>query len=269
MNNTFLFKRASVLLLILASSVSYSWKVEEKEIDFTEFQESLKEKIPEPVKASNAVSKPIATKKLLKKAVPLTLEEQTLIEYEKAYEVLNKGDQKLAEIQFLKILQKNPMQHLTRSELGSLYIKLGQIEQADLLIKEGLKMAPLEVSFLQLGAIIHELKNEYKEALSYLLMVPQEHQFNINYISHLATVYFELNKAELAKAQYMRLVQMEPSNNKWWLGLSLSLDLLSDKNRALQSYKKTQSLGGFDPSVMDYIHQRILSLNQDDSKREA
>ncbi len=213
---------------------------------------------------TNALPSPLAKvieEPIFEKTQPkLTDDEEIMVDYRRAMEHISHGETVLAQKFLMGILNQAPNHHLARTELATLYIKQNQLELAEETLLEGLRIAENNADFLRLMAMVHDKRQEPEKALSLLVKVKDSRKQDKNYVAFLGHIYQETGHFALARQQYYRLLQEEPSNPLWLLGVSIALDSEGQRDAALEGYQRLQQEGKVDPSVLEYINVRIKAL---------
>lgn len=186
-------------------------------------------------------------------------EEQATLNYIQALEFINNGIDDKAEELFLNNLTASPNHIASRVELANLYLKVNQDLDAEQLVNEGLKLQN-HPELLKLMAIIMERRGDLNIALDYLNKIPPQHKNDKNTVVLLGHIYQRTGHFGLAKNQYERLMEADPNNPLWLLGVTMAIDGEGKKSEALKGYLKLQSSPTLDSSVQQYISQRIASL---------
>ncbi|MGY0562117.1 MAG: hypothetical protein ACW7DQ_01495 [Paraglaciecola chathamensis] len=63
-----------------------------------------------------------------------------------------------------------------------------------------------------------------------------------------------------AQQDYQKLVNAEPQQAKWWLGLGIAQDSSGDKTQAIVSYQKADNEQQLTPQVITFVRQRLNDL---------
>lgn len=195
-----------------------------------------------------------------KKDASLSIEEQALTDLRRAQGLIKNREYAEAEKILIFILNRTPSHHATRSELASLYFKEDQLDDAENILLEGLKYDENNSDFLKVMAMIHDKRDEPDKALSLLVKVKESKKQDPSYIAFLGHIYQQTGQYGLARQQYFRLLQMDPKNSMWLLGVSIALDAEGQKDAALEGYNRLTHEGNIDPKILKYVQERINVL---------
>lgn len=249
---------------------AYAWMVADKIVELPKGLEqpeklpSLPERVHPPLSHENSVAAhlnhssdmPIFEKTQAK----LNEDEEALRDYQFAKQYIRNGEIFLAQQLLLKILDQIPSHVDTRIELANLHLKQNQLKDAEEILTEGLRLNESNSDFLRLMAVIHDRKEEPEKALALLIKVKDSHKQDKSYMAFLGHIYQETGHYALARQQYFRLLQMEPKNPLWLLGVSIALEAEGQKEAALEGYQRLASEGNVDPNILKYVQERIKIL---------
>jgi len=200
------------------------------------------------------------TSSFSKKDASLSSEEDAMNNLRRAQLLIKKRDYPQAEKYLINTLNRVPNHHASRVELASLYLKENQLEESENLLLEGFKYDENNADFLRLMAMIHDKKEEPEKALALLVKVKESRRQDTNYIAFLGHIYQEMGQYGLARQQYYRLLQLEPRNSMWLLGVSIALDAEGQKEAALEGYHRLAREGNIEPKILQYVQTRINNL---------
>lgn len=195
-----------------------------------------------------------------KKNTELTSTEKVQGNYWRAVDCLNNQEPVEAENLLLSNLNILPKHHPSRSELATLYLKNEQLAEAEEILKTGLRLDPKETSFLKLMAVLEEKKGDPEKALGFLVKVKDYRVQDKNYVALLGHLYQETGNYGLARSQYLRLIEAEPNNPVWLLGVTVSWDAEGNRKEALAGYHRLDKGGKLDPKILSYVRERIKAL---------
>lgn len=167
-----------------------------------------------------------------------------------------------AEKIFIDILKDYPPHTLSRVQLSKLAILHNDYQKAEKWLTDHPDYFSNHPAYLQTLALIYERTGKKQEALKILEQVPTEHRKNVAFYSLLASLYQQTGNHVLAQRYYNGLLNREPNNMTWLLGLSISLDSGGEKKMALSYYKKILEQGGLDPKVLSFVKVRFDQLSK-------
>ena len=77
-----------------------------------------------------------------------------------------------------------------------------------------------------------------------------------------AALYQKVGQYQSAALLYQALLQSKPESSRYWLGLAISYDKLSDNTAALHAYRRAAQTNDLSATVMVFVKQRIHHLLQ-------
>ncbi len=190
----------------------------------------------------------------------LTSSEKTSSEYRRALQCLQRGEESQAESVLISIVNRMPAFHTARQELAALYLRQNELDDSEAVLLDGLKLKSNHAGFLRLLAMIHDRREDPQKALALLVKVPEKRKSDKAYVAFLAHVYQQMGQYNLARQQYFRLLQAEPRNPLWLLGISIAMDSEGQHDEALEGYQRLIAGGNVDASILQYAKGRIKFL---------
>ena len=187
-------------------------------------------------------------------------EEEALYDFRRALVHINRRQDKEAELLLTAVIERLPTHHAARTELATLFYNRGDFEQTEEIVTEGLKLDESHPDFLRLMAMVHDIRGEPDRALSLLVRVKDSGKQDKNYIAFLGYIYQQTGQFSLARQQYFRLLQVEPNNSNWLLGVTVALDSEGQREAALEGYQRITKQGGIDANIIKYAEERISAL---------
>jgi len=226
----------------------------------------VRSEVSEPFKpVSDAVEEkeataPVEKSRLAIKRRQLSAEElvqQKMSQAEQAIEN-NKADK--AEALFEEILLLKPEQKEARKQLAALWFGRQAYQGAINLLAQGLALAPKDTDFRLMKARLYLAQGNKEQAYQVLAVMPDT--VNSEYQLALANTAQQLGKFDAAIGAYKILLQMQPQNSRWWLGLAVAHDSHGEFSKAVQSYRSAIGQGGLSDSAANFARQRVTELGE-------
>ncbi|MBP6103635.1 MAG: tetratricopeptide repeat protein [Gammaproteobacteria bacterium] len=195
-----------------------------------------------------------------KRPAQLSVAEEMNVDYKRALYHYAKGNDVKAEPLFLRVLSERLDYHPARVALATLYLQQKKLDLAQNLLLEGLLLDEYHPDFLRLVAYIHDRRQAPEKALELLTKVRNHQRQDKHYISFLGYIYQKTGHYDLARQQYFRLLEKEPYDPAWLLGLSIALESEGERESALEGYKRLSDKMGVDPNIVKYAKERMLAL---------
>lgn len=199
---------------------------------------------------------------LEKKISSLTPKDIANKRYNAALKQIELGLHAEAEKIFLDILNDYPPHTLSRVQLSKLSILNNDYKKAEKWLTDHPDYFSTHPAYLQTLALIYERTGKKQEALKVLEQMPAEHRKNVEFYSLLASLYQQTGNHVLAQRYYTGLLNRDPNNTTWLLGLSISLDSGGERKTALSHYKKILEKGGLDPKILSFVKSRVVQLSK-------
>ena len=155
-------------------------------------------------------------------------------------------------------LQANPDNVVAQDVLAHAYVKLGQVEDAMPHFRAAVAINPLDPDGnLNLGAYEQRRNNlpaaieQYKKVLAMTANTPkQDAQTRQQAFSNLAFAYHDLKDYAQARANFQHAVDIDPDDERSWIGIGLMAQKLGDLTAAIQAYNNSVELA---PSDFGYL----------------
>ncbi len=155
-------------------------------------------------------------------------------------------------------LQANPNNVVAQDVLAHAYVKLGQVEDAMPHFRAAVAINPLDPDGnLNLGAYEQRRNNlpaaieQYKKVLAMTANTPkQDAQTRQQAFSNMAFAYHDLKDYAQARANFQHAVEIDPGDERSWIGIGLMAQKLGDLSGAIQAYNNSVELA---PSDFGYL----------------
>lgn len=143
--------------------------------------------------------------------------------------------------------------------LFRLYLQLDEPDMAEQLLAHSSQLPFLTA--IELGAQLKVQQGNLIGAVTMLETTTPKYEES-SYYALLAGLYQKMGRFREAVGHYRQLLNNEPEQGTYWLGLAVSLDSLQDYQDALVAFQRTSDIGRFDGDVQQYIEQRIRILSR-------
>lgn len=148
-----------------------------------------------------------------------------------------------------------------RATLALELLEQGQKELAVSLLQEGLQKFPKQSEWAKLLARIYIDEGNYTMARDVLGKEKPSISVDPEYHALYAAVLQKLSLHEEAALTYRDLVNINPTNGLWWMGLAISLEAISREKDAVFAYKNALNGQLLTPETHRYIIERIRYLD--------
>ncbi|MEI8594633.1 tetratricopeptide repeat protein [Photobacterium sp. Hal280] len=207
-----------------------------------------------------AMAEPLAEGEsgLLIESIALSPAQLAQTDYDKAMKALAEGDTLKATNYLKSALEYQPGWIDARQRLSALYYGRGDVRRAMLTLQQGLAKQPNQQDLRLTMAKLLTQESQPEVALDVLSELPS--QPVSEFLALRGALAQQLNHQPLALSSYQQLVDAEPFDGRWWLGLGIALDRSQDNAKAIAAYTKALKLGQVSGQSQQFIRQRLAAL---------
>jgi len=189
----------------------------------------------------------------------------TLSTEQKADRLFLKAKKTLSLLEKTKLLQhvlESKPEHVEAHLLiAHTYLQRGLMNDSIQSLKESLHLLPNNMALTKALAGLLLKNNQEKEALKRLLDINTQTVKDERFLTLLAAAYQQNKFVVKSEESYQQLLDINPDKAEYWLGLAVSLESQKRNNDALVAYRRALALNSLKPVVVNYIKQRINSIN--------
>ncbi|MDO6706381.1 lipopolysaccharide assembly protein LapB [Photobacterium sp. 1_MG-2023] len=211
----------------------------------------------DPEAARLTVSEPDDTE-LVIESVALPPEQLAKIDYDKAMKALAEGDSLKAMDALKSVLEYQPQWTEARQRLSAIYYGRGDVRRAMLTLQQGLVKQPDQPDLRLTMAKLLANESQPEVALDVLSKLPA--QPDSEFLALRGALAQQLNQQALALSSYQKLIESEPYDGRWWLGLGIAHDRNQEISKAIQAYTQALKLGQVSGPSQQFIRQRLNAL---------
>lgn len=184
-------------------------------------------------------------------------------QYRQAQELVATGDFGGAMEALRRVLQSAPDDMRARLALADIHVDLGQKDQAQAVLKDGLRRKPGEAQFSILYAKLLAEDGDNETALAVLneaLSVPGGGSKDL--LAFAAALNQQSGRYIQAERNYRLLLRQQADNGIWLMGLAIALQQQSKNTEALEAFRQALYSGGMAPPVQRFISEQIRLLER-------
>lgn len=159
-----------------------------------------------------------------------------------------------------KALNLDPSLPEARKQLAALYYGQGQLHNAAQVLQQGWLLYPQEFELALLLARVQQAMGNTDLALTSLANIPDSHVLARQKWLAQSDLAQKQGQFALAEQAYRQLLQQEPQQAKWWMGLGYALDSQQQFVQASQAYRSALSHPGLSTQASAFIEQRLNQL---------
>ncbi|MGI2151989.1 tetratricopeptide repeat protein [Shewanella oncorhynchi] len=154
----------------------------------------------------------------------------------------------------------DPSMHEARKQLAALHYGQGQLAKASEVLLQGMLLFPQQLDFALLLARVQQASGQADLALVTLANIPDTHPLARQKWMAQSDLAQKLGQFSLSEQAYRQLLQQEPQQAKWWMGLAYALDSQQQFPQARQAYRTALGHRGLSAQASAFIEQRLTQL---------
>lgn len=182
------------------------------------------------------------------------------MQYNKALEALEVGNEQES-IELLEgIIQRTPHFIRSRETLSAIYLSRGEGLKAEGIIDGGLKYRPRSLPLNMIKARILLQDDKAQAALKLLRQFHPSSRSYPDFYGLLAAIFQQLGQIKESGSIYKELVEVEPSNGQYWLGYAIALEAQDQYRQAASAYQRASHSFDIDPEIRVYAESRLKKL---------
>ena len=159
-----------------------------------------------------------------------------------------------------RILKRDPQQLKARATLATILMQQQDRVSAVKILSEGLRLHPDNADLIKLYAKLLFEEGQLEQALAWLQQAQPDISVDPDYYALMAAVLQRRKDYPDAGQLYRRLVEIQPANGVWWIGLGISLEGTGHSAEALQAYANARKDRTLTADLSHYIDTRIKTL---------
>lgn len=173
---------------------------------------------------------------------------------------LKNGDTPAALKDLNDLLALEPRNTSARKRLSSLEFAQGNPKRAAFLLDQGIKLSPNDSSMRLMLARLLFRENRNPQALSILNDHPKNVIADNDLLSFRAALAEKEKDYATSLQDYAVLLQRQPGNARWMLGLAISQDKQKMIEEAVITYKRVKSSNQLSAQVVSFVDGRLAAL---------
>ncbi|MEO3735895.1 tetratricopeptide repeat protein [Shewanella baltica] len=154
----------------------------------------------------------------------------------------------------------DPSMHEARKQLAALHYGQGQLAKASEVLQQGMLLFPQQLDFALLLARVQQAAGQADLALATLANIPDTHLLARQKWMAQSDLAQKLGQFSVSEQAYRQLLQQEPQQAKWWMGLAYALDSQQQFPQARQAYRTALGHRGLSAQASAFIEQRLTQL---------
>ncbi|MFQ3235719.1 MAG: MSHA biogenesis protein MshN, partial [Paraglaciecola sp.] len=159
-----------------------------------------------------------------------------------------------------RLLSSEPTNLKARKKLASLLFAENRIDQAKLVLQQGLSLHSLQGDLRLMLAKLLTQQGSGDSAIQLLKEYSPSAVAQPRYYAYRGALAQRLGLFSQAEQDYLLLSNTESFKAKWWLGLAIAQDSQGNAHQARQSYVRADDGDQLSPQVIQFVHKRINDL---------
>lgn len=209
----------------------------------------------------------VATGEVIVEQVELTPTQLAEKAQSRAEKSLDANDLASAINYYNDALRYTPRDSQVRQKLVALYYGKGEVRKAVDLLQKGIALSQDDMSLrISLAKLLLKEKQN-TAALTPLVYLPSNP--TVEYLSLRAVLAQKSAQDEMAQESYQKLVQLEPDNGRWWLGLGIQLERAFELTQATKVYQQALNKVGLSSQSQQFIRDRLVLLSRLEDQTNA
>ena len=155
----------------------------------------------------------------------------------------------------------DPQDLSARNLLLQTLLKSNSPAELDIFLQESLHLFPNHLAFITTQAHSQIQRKQIAAAIATLERVDSSQINEPTYLSLLAAAYQQQQQYQKAAAIYQKLTYIQPNKAEHWLGQGICAENLHHNQTASMAYQQALNKNTLNSPVVDYIKQRLTSLN--------
>ena len=156
----------------------------------------------------------------------------------------------------------NPGHADARVTLVSNLVQQNRTHDGLVVLRDGLAITPTEPKLASLYARLLVRLGKLEVALEILKNAAPPLSRDPAYHAFIAAVSQRLGAHRAAAETYEHVLEHEPENGVWWMGMAISLEALNEGARAMKAYQRALEAESLTHDLQRYVGQRLTVLKQ-------
>lgn len=181
-------------------------------------------------------------------------------DFTRATQLLSLGDAFRAKQLLENIVLHKPNFLPARLTLANLAVTQGRFTDAKDILHAGLLLSPHNVELVLLQSRVLASLNDVSGAIALMTSISPPLADHTNYYATLAAFYQRQAAYDNAAQLYHQLVQYDPSEGVWWMGLGIAMESSGHNNAAVEAFQHALNASGLTPEVHAYVTEQLNKL---------
>lgn len=189
--------------------------------------------------------------------LPLSPGEKAENLYREGVGLIRSGQEQEGERALQTALAIDPTHTAARETFSVVLLEQHRFEEAKHLLSDGIAILPSYAPFSSRLARLYVEQGDEARALTLLEHNRAQTTPDAAYLGLLGTLYQRSAKPEAARDTFRLALGLQPDEERWWMGLGISLEALHDWAAARDAYQRCLASTQTEPRVHQYAEQRL------------
>ncbi len=160
-------------------------------------------------------------------------------------------------IQLQAALRANSHHAPARQALLGVFVEQRRLDEAIVLLREGLELVPGQTSWAMALARIQVERGHLGEAWETLQKYQSGAEQNADYQAFAAVLLQHFKKPHEAVQRYKAALRIKPREGRWWFALGNALEADNQAAAAVDAFKQAEVLGGLTPAMAEAVTNKL------------
>ncbi|BFM16972.1 hypothetical protein R50073_31550 [Maricurvus nonylphenolicus] len=188
-----------------------------------------------------------------------SLQERDRLVASKSEQLISHEQYQAAEQLLSRFLEENPKSVESLTQLFAVYLRQNRLDDAEALINRSQHLPGFQFSYMVAQVLIK--RQDLEGALRALESQNPPLAEAPAYYALQAGLHHQRGQNDKAIKLYQSLINLEPTQASYWLGLAVSLDSLGLTDPTLTAFQKALQYSKPNDSYISYVKQRIAALS--------
>jgi MSHA biogenesis protein MshN len=190
----------------------------------------------------------------------ITPEQRAANEFSKANLAVQEGRTNDALEGYRNVLLIDPTRKDARRAWVGLLLKLKRNDEAESVLKKGLRHDPHDTTFAMLLARLEVESGDVSLALETLQKTLPYAEGQGEYQAFVAALFQRQNRHEEAVAHYQLALKLAPNNGIWLMGMGISLQALQRTDEARAAYQRALASNSLNAQLQAFVQNKLKEL---------
>lgn len=195
-----------------------------------------------------------------------SLQERDRLVASKSEQLISHEQYQAAEQLLSRFLEENPKSVESVTQLFAVYLRQNRLDDAEALINRSQHLPGYQFSYMVAQVLIK--RQDLAGALRALESQNPPLAEAPAYYALQAGLHHQRGQNDKAIKLYQSLINLEPNQASYWLGLAVSLDSLGLSDPTLTAFQKVLQYSKPNDSYISYVKQRITALSSPTQTKE-